>query len=120
VRRPPAEGFSWIDRRFLRDHAPHLGRDAILLYFFLAAVADKQGLSFYGDASIASRLRLEPRVVLLARDELVARELVAYEAPLAQILSLPEPRHEPRTCARPRSLGEILRDAMQHPAEGDA
>ena len=64
VRRPPREGFSWIDRRFLREHAARLSGDAILLYFFLVAVSDKQGLSYYSDPSIAVRLRLhEPSVV---------------------------------------------------------
>src|SRR5271167_3505054 len=88
VRRPPKDGWSWIDRRFLREHAPRLSHEAIVLYFFLAAVSDKDGLSFYGDASIAVRLRLSEAVVVRARDELVAADLVAYRAPLAQVLSL--------------------------------
>ena len=37
VRRPPHEGFSWVDRRFLQDYAARLSRDAILLYFFSTA-----------------------------------------------------------------------------------
>ena len=49
VRRPPAEGFSWVDRRFLRDFASCLSGDAVFLYFFLAAVSDRQGLSFYNN-----------------------------------------------------------------------
>ena len=49
VRRPPKEGFSWIDRRFLREHAAKLTGDAVMLYFFLAAVSDQHGLSFYSD-----------------------------------------------------------------------
>jgi len=89
VRRPPSDGWSWIDRRFLREHAPRLSHDAILLYFFLAAVSDKDGLSFYGDASIAVRLRMGEMAVVRARDELVAADLLAYRAPLAQVLSLP-------------------------------
>src|SRR5207237_1761220 len=32
LRRPPASGWSWVDRRFLREHAAHLSRDAVLLY----------------------------------------------------------------------------------------
>jgi hypothetical protein len=56
VRRPPADGWSWIDRRFLREHAARLSHEASVLYFFPAAVSDKDGLSFYGDASIALRL----------------------------------------------------------------
>jgi hypothetical protein len=91
VRRPPREGFSWVDRRFLRDFAPRLSGDAVFLYFFLAAVSDKHGLSFYGDATLAVRLRMREQAVVEARDELVVHDLVAYQAPLVQVLSLPTP-----------------------------
>lgn len=108
VRRPPAGGWSWIDRRFLREHAPRLSHEAILMYFFLAAVSDKDGLSFYGDASIAVRLRMSETAVVRARDELLTADLVAYRAPLVQVLSLP------RTVVQHRAgglaqFGEILR-----------
>ena len=94
VRRPPREGFSWIDRRFVRDFASRLSGDAVFLYFFLAAVSDKHGLSFYGDATLAVRLRVREEAVVAARDELVAYDLVAYQSPLTQVLSLPQPRVE--------------------------
>jgi hypothetical protein len=109
VRRPPADGWSWIDRRFLREHAPRLSHEAILLYFFLAAVSDKDGLSFYGDATIALRLRMAEAVVVRARDELVAADLVAYRAPLAQVLSLPAATIQRRGGGL-ASFGEILRN----------
>jgi len=35
LRRPPQTGWSWIDRRFLREHGDHLSREAILLYLFV-------------------------------------------------------------------------------------
>jgi len=89
VRRPPKDGWSWIDRRFVRDYAPRLSRDGVLLYFFLAAVSDRDGLSFYREATIAVRLRISEAAVVRARDELVAMDLVAYRAPLVQVLSLP-------------------------------
>ncbi len=108
VRRPPTEGWSWIDRRFLREHAPRLSHEAIVLYFFLAAVSDKDGLSFYGDASIALRLRLSEAAVVAARDELVAADLLAYRAPLAQVLSLPRARVQHRDGGL-AAFGEILR-----------
>jgi hypothetical protein len=57
LRRPPATGWSWVDRRFLREHAERLSREAVLLYFFLTAVADQNGLSFYGDGTLATLLR---------------------------------------------------------------
>ena len=92
VRRPPAEGFSWIDRRFLRDYAERLTGDAVVLYFFLAAVSVKHGLSFYSDASMAARLRMREASIVAAREELLVQDLVAYQPPLTQVLSLPPAR----------------------------
>jgi hypothetical protein len=43
LRRPPATGWSWIDGHFVREHMDHLSREAVLLYFFLSAVADVNG-----------------------------------------------------------------------------
>ena len=108
VRRPPTDGWSWIDRRFVREHASRLSQEAILLYFFLAAVSDKDGLSFYGDASIAIRLRMSEPVVVHARDALVAEDLVAYQAPLTQVLSLSRATVERRDGGLVQ-FGEMLR-----------
>jgi hypothetical protein len=92
VRHPPTDGFSWIDRRFLREFAVRLSGDAVFLYFFLTAVSDKWGLSFYSDSTLAVRMRTRETVVVHARDELIAVNLVAYHAPLTQVLSLPDSR----------------------------
>jgi len=89
LRRPPASGWSWVDRRFLRDHAAHLSRDAVLLYFFLCAVADKHGLSFYADATLAALVRINLPALMAARDELLDRDLIAQETRFTQVLSLP-------------------------------
>jgi hypothetical protein len=91
LRRPPATGWSWLDRRFLREHGDYLSPEALLLYLFLAAVADRHGLSFYSDHTLNSRLRLEPPVLQAARQELLDRDLIAFQAPLVQVLSLPAP-----------------------------
>jgi hypothetical protein len=91
LRRPPATGWSWVDRRFLREQADYLSREAILLYLFLAAVADRHGLSFYSDSALTSRLRLEQPVLERARQELLERDLIAHQLPLVQVLSLPSP-----------------------------
>ena len=113
VRRPPASGWSWIDRRFLREHAARLCHDAIVLYFFLAAVSDRQGVSYYGDASIAGRLRMSTNSVVIARDELERFDLVVYREPLYQVLSLPssEARPSRRSTAGMQSLADALRAA---------
>ena len=102
------EGFSWIDRRFVRDGliAP-LSRDEIALYFFLAAVADREGLSYYGDATLAALLKLSPSELEAARRGLVAADLVAFARPLYQVLSIPRPAGRD---GRPSGIGEILRD----------
>jgi hypothetical protein len=114
IRRPPPTGWSWTDGRFVREHMDHLSRDAVLLYFFLSAVADVNGLSFYGDGTLAARLRMSLPSLLQARDELLAYDLIAHEPPLTQVLSLP-----PR-CQRRRTepggglmqLGDVLRRAI--------
>ena len=114
LRRPPATGWSWVDRRFVREHAARLSRDAVLLYFFLSAVADKHGLSFYGDATLAALLRMPLPALLEARDELLAHDLIAHEARFTQVLSLPSPVR--RRAGEPggalMQLGDILRRAM--------
>ena len=99
VRRPPADGFSWLDRRFLREFAARLSGEAIFLYFFLAAVSDKQGLSFYADSTIAVRLRMSEGILVRAREELIDFDLIAYQPPLTQVLSLPVSRVQRRQAA---------------------
>ena len=91
LRRPPATGWSWLDRRFLREHGDYLSREAVLLYLFLVAVADRHGLSFYSDHTLTCRLRLAQPVLEQAREELLARDLIAQQLPLVQVLSLPAP-----------------------------
>lgn len=110
VRRPPASGWSWIDRSFLADHAPFLSTEAILLYMFWTAVADKMGLSCWGDAAIAARLHIGAGAVVCGREELVMRDLIAYRHPVTQVLMLPV-RAAERRDSGPMSLGEILRTA---------
>ena len=114
LRRPPDKGWSWTDGRFVREHMDHLSREAVLLYFFLSAVADVNGLSFYGDGTAAARLRMPLAALLQARDELLAYDLIAHEPPLTQVLSLPpamrQRRSEPGGGLMP--LGDILRQAI--------
>jgi hypothetical protein len=82
--------FGWIDHRFitggfLRD----LSTLEILLYLFLVAVSDRNGLSFYHDDRMASLLKIDLPALGQAREGLVLRSLLAYEPPLYQVLSLP-------------------------------
>lgn len=122
LRRPPATGWSWVDRRFLQEHAERLSRDAVLLYLFLSAVADRHGLSFYGDGTLTTRLRLTLPALDQAREELLARDLIAHQPPLVQVLSLPpnalRRREEPgQGLVR---LGELFRQAAAGPQPSSA
>ena len=121
LRRPPASGWSWVDRGFLREHAEHLSREAVLLYFFLSAAADRHGLSFYSDGSTAALLRLTVPALIAAREELLGRDLVAYEPPLTQVLSLPV--RSARRAAAPGQgllrLGDLFRE-IASPSSSEA
>ena len=102
------DGFSWIDRRFVRDGwAERLSREEVLVYLFLVAVADKDGLSFWGDARICGTLKLSLVELVRARDGLVRHGLVLYERPLYQVLDLTPVPAAPRE-GRATSLAEIL------------
>ena len=122
VRRPPKTGWSWIDRRFVREQTERLSRDAMLLYFFLCAVADQHGLSYYGDLTLTTRLRMSAAALEQARAELLSRDLIAHEPPLIQVLSLPA--NGQRRQAPPSQglfqLGDILREAAGLPASDNS
>jgi hypothetical protein len=121
VRRVPPQ-FSWVDQRLVRDH--HIERcdsAALALYLFLVTVADAEGLSYYADASIGRLLSLRPEALAGARAALVRAGLLAYEAPLYQVLALdraPEPPAPTQASSR-RGAGELkaLREVLRHTLE---
>ena len=86
VRTPPCH-FAWIDHR-LRDRLRDLSLEEIALLVFLHLAADKSGLSFWSDATIARKLHLGEGDVTQARYRLVAKGLIAYRYPLYQLLPL--------------------------------
>ena len=119
LRRPPKSGWSWVDRRFVREHMAHLSRDAVLLYFFLCAVADKHGVSFYGDGTLIIQLGMSLAALIDARRELLTRDLIAHEIRGTQVLSL-QPcgqhrRHEPSQGLM--ALGDILHKPSHRASE---
>ena len=89
VRRLPKCDWSWVDRRFLREFASKLSGDAVFLYYILVAVSDKNGLSYYSDNALSLMVRTSLPSLLRARQELIDHDLVAYQAPLVQVMSLP-------------------------------
>jgi hypothetical protein len=88
LRRIPSQ-FSWVDHRLVRDrHIESCSHPALALYLFLVTVADQEGLSYYSDPSLMSRLGMDAQTLSSARQDLISAGLVAYEEPLYQVLSL--------------------------------
>ena len=99
--------FSWIDHRLVREHyIEKADVCAWALYLFLITVADAQGLSYYGDVQLSKRLRLAPERLAQARRDLIDLDLIAYDPPLYQVLSLPEQVPVATRLARLRALLE--------------
>jgi len=106
LRKVPPQ-FNWIDHRLIRDkHICRCSAQALALYLFLVSVADAEGLSYYSEGSIARLLPLDAPAVQRARQELVAAQLIAYQRPLYQVLSLDEPSVLRQS--QPQSIGEIF------------
>ena len=83
-------GFAFIPHRFLTDgFLAELSRDEILLYFFLVLVSDRHGLSFYAYDSICTLLQLTLDQYIEARDALIAKQLIAFDGSIFQVLDLP-------------------------------
>lgn len=89
VRKLPAH-YSWIDHRLVHEkYLKSLSCEGAALYLFLLCVGDREGLSYYSDKGIMQKIRLND--IESAREELIARDLVAYNTPFYQVLSLPKP-----------------------------
>ncbi len=108
-RQVPAQ-FSWLDHRLVRDNRlAGCGPAALALCLVLVTVADAQGLSYYSEASLARLTSLTPDQVILARQQLVAADLLAYQKPLYQVLSL---EAVPARTHQTQSAGQLLRQIL--------
>ena len=84
-------GFGWVDHRLLQDgYLRECSTDALALYLILTAVADQDGLSYYGDRLLCTMLGWHQRRLEVARENLRDADLAAYREPIYQVLSLPE------------------------------
>ena len=83
--------FGWVPFRLLSSGLmAELGAGSVLLYFFLCLVADRQGLSYWGDERAGRVLGLCRAELERSRQQLCDRDLVAYSHGLYQVLSLPD------------------------------
>lgn len=95
VRRVPAR-FSWVDHRLVRQRLlSAAGVPGSALYLFLAVVGDERGLSYYSDGSVGDHLGMDAATLREAREALLRAGLIAWEAPLYQVLALDGPVPQP-------------------------
>jgi len=116
--------FAFIEHRFLQaGFWVSLGKDELLLYFFLVLAGDRNGISFYGYDKICTLLTITVDDYILARDSLINKDLLAFNGTCFQVLALPgQPvrtirllenqdddmvRHDPATVAR------IIRNSLE-------
>jgi hypothetical protein len=112
-------GFNWVDHRLVRQN--YLDRcDCVdlALYLFLVTVSDVQGLSYYSDQAICRRLQIDPTALSAARVHLQKADLIAYQKPLYQVLSLEEPSESASLSSSLRteqtqSIAQILSHALK-------
>ena len=83
--------FAYIEHRFLRDgFFSALSYHELRLYFFLVLVSDRHGLSFYAYDKICSLLQIDLDDYLKARNQLIQKDLIAFDGRIFQVLSLPD------------------------------
>lgn len=84
-------GFSYIPHRFLTDgFLEDLSQKELLLYLFLVLASDRYGLSYYAYDRICLMLKLTGEEYVDARDNLLEKDLIAFDGTLYQVLDLPE------------------------------
>jgi hypothetical protein len=84
-------GFGWVDHRLVQEHyVERCSHGALALYLFLVVVSDGEGVSWWSDRSLSSRLGMDLDRLRQVRAELESANLVAYEHPVWQLLELRE------------------------------
>ena len=101
MRQVPAQ-FSWIDHALVQRHLiDRCDARTAALYLFLVTVSNAQGLSYYGSTSLMQRLHLSREELGTARLQLIELDLIAYQVPLYQVLSLSAPTAAAAASASP-------------------
>ena len=61
----------------------------LLLYFLLVRAGDRNGVSFYSYDKICTLLQMTLDRYIMARDNLIDKDLIAFDGTLFQVLDLP-------------------------------
>lgn len=110
IRKIP-NSFSWVDHRLVRNrYIESCTHEQSALYLFLVCVSDVKGLSYYSDNSIMKKLGMDMQTLKEARSGLIKNNLIAWQEPIYQVLSL-EPIVNVRRSGQMMSLSAILNNA---------
>ena len=107
-------GFSFISHRFVADgFLASLDQKELLLYLFLILVSDRFGLSFYSYDAICSLLQMRIDQYIKARDNLIEKDLIAFNGTLFQVLSLPKKRPKRRKIQGPSPVDTLIQQTLK-------
>ena len=115
--------FAFLEHRFVRDGFwTSLTHHELLLYIFLALVADRSGLSYYSFDKICALWQLSLDDYLIARNALIKKDLIAFDGHLFQVLALPAhpvlhppaPLHSAQQMAQadPATIRQLSRNSL--------
>jgi hypothetical protein len=106
------KSFSWVDHRLVRQgYIEACTHEQSALYLFLVCVADAQGLSYYSDKAIMKKLDMDIQGLEKARSGLIKNNLIAWQEPIYQVLSL-EPKVTTHRSGQLMSLADVLAGAV--------
>jgi hypothetical protein len=90
VRSIGSDGFSFFPNQFLRGgFFAALSPEEILLYFLLVLAGDRNGVSFYHNDTLCDLLSLPIDSFIATRNQLIRKDLIAYDGVRFQVLELP-------------------------------
>ena len=112
VRSIGGQGFAFVPNRFLLDgFFAALDPDELRLYFLLVLAGDRNGVSFYHYDSLCSLLQIRVERYLRARNDLIEKDLSAFDGTRFQVLELP---------AKPPAARQPLRTPEEFEADDPA
>ena len=103
-----AKSYSILDHQLLHGGYLHrLNHESMSLYLFLAVVGDREGKSYYSEATIIDILRLKPETLEKARNQLIEEGLIEYRQPNWWVKNISEK-------AMPTNNGKVERAFSGH------
>ena len=107
-------GFSFIPHCFLLEgFLASLNPHELLLYFLLVLAGDRNGISFYSYDKICTLLQMHLERYIMARDNLIDKDLIAFDGTLFQVLSLPQKRPNPQKRKNRSPIEQLIQRTMK-------